>query len=102
METLESLIAASLNSIPPFTWFGLSISTLDIAATARLVLIMRQLRELLAVSAARDSKSSSIKAQWEEPSPVRDLVATWTVVFGGEWVACMSATITPLALRACH
>jgi hypothetical protein len=89
MEALQTLIASSLEPIPPFTWFGLSISTLDVAATTRLVLIMRQLREMAAVSATRDPKSASAQVKWDAPSPVRDLFATWTVVFGGEWVACV-------------
>jgi hypothetical protein len=90
METLEYLIAASLKPIAPFTWFGLSISSLDIAATLRLVLIIRQLREMQVAAACNSQKSASAQVKWDEPSPVRDLFATWTVVFGGEWVACKS------------
>jgi hypothetical protein len=33
--------------IAPFTWFGLPLSTLDIAGTVRLCVIMRQLKEMM-------------------------------------------------------
>lgn len=88
MQALESLIATSLVPIAPFTWFGLSISTMDVAAAFRLVLIMRQIRELQAMKALRNPNSSAARAKWDEPSPVRDFFAIGTVVFGGEWVAC--------------
>ena len=88
MEVLQSLIATSLVPIAPFTWFGLSISTLDLAAATRLVLIMRQVREMSAVAAAKQHKTTTEQIKWDEPSPVKDLLAVWTVVFGREWVAC--------------
>lgn len=88
MEALQALIATSLKPIAPFTWFGLNISTLDLAGTVRLVLIMRQLREMQAAAVAKDPKSASGPVRWDETSTVKDLFATLTVVFGGEWVAC--------------
>ncbi|KAK7688981.1 hypothetical protein QCA50_007672 [Cerrena zonata] len=77
-----------LQPIAPFTWFGLSISTLDVAATVRLCVALRQLREKL----HRDYLAAKLKSgqplkELEERSFVRDAATTLIVVYGGEAVA---------------
>jgi hypothetical protein len=66
------LYTLSLTPIPPFTWLGASISTLDVLAAIRLCAIMRQIRE-----AVRQGQS-------EEGSFMKHASATLTVVYGGE------------------
>ncbi|KAG5634534.1 hypothetical protein H0H81_001633 [Sphagnurus paluster] len=72
----------TLQPIAPFTWFGLGISTLDLVATVRLCLILRQIREQLYL------KHVSVKgvAGVEQKSFIKSLTATLTVVYGGEAV----------------
>lgn len=80
-----------LQPIAPFTWFGLSLSTLDVAATVRLCVALRQLREKLhrdyIVSKA---KSGQPAKDLEERSFVRDAATTLIVVYGGEAVTSKS------------
>jgi len=62
---------------------------------------MRQLREMNAAAAAKASgKDAAGQIKWDEPSPVRDLMATWTVVFGGEWVSCSLLGLQPSFLTS--
>lgn len=70
----------TLQPIAPFTWFGLGVSTLDLVATVRLCLILRQIREQLYL------KHVSVKGVTgvEQHSFAKSLTATLTVVYGGE------------------
>ncbi|KAF7311328.1 hypothetical protein MKEN_01034500 [Mycena kentingensis (nom. inval.)] len=70
----------SLAPIPPFTWFGLSLSTLDVAAAVRLCLVLRQIKESL----YREHVSKRPGHAVEPKSFTRDLSTTLTVVYGGE------------------
>jgi hypothetical protein len=72
----------SLQPIAPFTWLGWSISTLDVVATIRLCIVLRQLREtMLKVHIATKGDSPV-----EESSFVKSVSITWLVVYGGEAV----------------
>lgn len=70
----------TLQPIAPFTWFGLSISTLDLASTARLCLVLRQIRE---ISQNQHEKHGS-KPPVEPYSFAKHIFATLLVVYGGE------------------
>jgi hypothetical protein len=72
----------SLQPIAPFSWFGFSISTLDLVATVRLCLILRQIREMLYLQHVRTKGSRNV----EEKSFVRNVSTTLMVVYGGEAV----------------
>lgn len=72
----------TLQPIAPFTWFGLGISTLDIVATFRLCLILRQIKEQL----YKQHVSTNGLKGVEGKSFVKSLTTTLTVVYGGEAV----------------
>src|SRR6202035_2069091 len=70
----------SLQPIPPFTWFGLPISTLDVIGAFRLCIVLRQIREInYALHVSKHGESTV-----EHPSFMRRLMTTLTVVYGGE------------------
>ena len=86
-----------LQPVAPFSWFGLQISTIDLAAAVRLCLVLRQVRELIAkdykaqaaqaTAGVSEKEKSAVTARgpkFEEKSLVRDLVATLIVVHGGD------------------
>lgn len=81
----------SLQPIAPFTWFGLGISALDVVATARLCLGLRQLREsLYAEHVAKKGAKAATKTKSNleiEKSFVKDISTTLTVAYGGEAMA---------------
>lgn len=72
----------ALQPIAPFTWLGLSISSLDLLATVRLCVALRQLREDIAAKQLKVSPKKA-KLELEERSFVKDLSTTLTVVYGG-------------------
>lgn len=67
--------AALLGPVPPFTWLGASISTLDVLAAVRLCAVMRQLR---------DANHRLHDGTQDEHAFVKHVFATFTVVYGGE------------------
>lgn len=73
-----------LEPIAPFTWFGLTINTLDVVAAFRLCLALRQLRESI-YAQHLSSKAGPV----EEKSFIKNLSTTLLVVYGGEAAACM-------------
>ena len=75
----------SLQPIAPFSWFGLGITTLDVVATFRLCLALRQIRDTLYAK----HLSSKAAGPVEEKSFIKNLLATLIVVYGGEALACM-------------
>ena len=100
--TMSSLaLSAAINAyrillepIAPFTWFGLGISTLDVAGGFRLCLVLRQLRELgLQGHLKTRSRGSNTDAKEgddiETMSYAKSIAVTLAVVYGGE--AIMSA-----------
>ena len=73
-----------LQPIAPFTWFGLTINTLEVVAAFRLCFALRQLRD------STYTKHLSSKAgPVEGRSFIKNLSATLLVVYGGEAAACM-------------
>ncbi|KAG6917028.1 hypothetical protein DXG01_004154 [Tephrocybe rancida] len=76
----------TLQPIAPFTWFGLGISTLDVLATLRLCLLLRQIREQLYLKHVLTKGVDAVEAK----SFVKSLTTTLTVVYGGE------AVVSPL------
>jgi hypothetical protein len=89
----------ALRPIPLFTWFGLGISSLDVAATVRLCLALRQLREgLYAEHIAKMSNTASrtkSNLELDEKSFVKNLSTTLTVVYGGETMTAALLGLTP-------
>jgi len=75
----------SLQPIAPFTWLGWNLSTLDIAATFRLCIFLRQIRE----SILKKHVSTNGTASVEQPSFVRVASITLLLVYGGEAVVGM-------------
>lgn len=92
LEPLVYVFRWALQPIPPFTWFGLSISSLDVAAAFRLCLVLRQLRESLyadhITKTGKTTTRTKGSVEIEEKSFVKDLSTTLTVVYGGEAITC--------------
>ncbi|TFK34866.1 hypothetical protein BDQ12DRAFT_635800 [Crucibulum laeve] len=80
VSPLVEVFRYSLKPIAPFTWFGVGISTLDIVATFRLCLILRQIRESLHAKHVSTKGTANV----EDKSYVRSLATTLLVVYGGE------------------
>ncbi|KAF7295555.1 hypothetical protein MIND_01095500 [Mycena indigotica] len=77
-----ALFKLTLEPVAPFTWFGLSLSTLDVVAAFRLCIILRQIKE----SMYRDH-IAKVPGAAQTIAPrafARDLATTMTVVYGGE------------------
>ncbi|TFK46367.1 hypothetical protein OE88DRAFT_1687748 [Heliocybe sulcata] len=79
LAPIVELYRWSLQPVAPFTWFGLSISTLDLAATFRLCIVLRQIREGLRAKHVGKAEPRSF---------VRDAATTLLVVYGGEMIMC--------------
>ena len=95
LSPIIQLYRLSLQPVAPFTWFGLSLSTLDVVAAFRLCVALRQIREKLwrdhvqkLKTVSSDEKKTVALPQVEERSFVRDAVSVLLVVYGGEAVTC--------------
>ena len=97
LAPIVELYRWGLQPAAPFSWFGIQISTIEVAAAVRLCLILRQAREFIAkgykANAAQAAAGASEKEEaaavalgpkFEEKSLVRDLAATLIVVHGGD------------------
>ncbi|KAF7322363.1 hypothetical protein HMN09_00014200 [Mycena chlorophos] len=90
MSILTSPIIAlfnlTLEPVPPFTWFGLSLSTLDVVAAFRLCIVLRQIKEsLYREHVAKRASAGAVQLQTVEPKAfARDWATTLMVVYGGE------------------
>ncbi|KAF8968286.1 hypothetical protein BDZ97DRAFT_1755336 [Flammula alnicola] len=94
MSLLAPLVAAfhySLQPIAPFTWLGWGISTLDVVATIRLCVVLRQIREVM----HRQHVSANGTGQVEEASFVKKVSTTLLVVYGGEAVVAPFLCVPP-------
>ncbi|KAF8205759.1 hypothetical protein K438DRAFT_1715522 [Mycena galopus ATCC 62051] len=81
----------TLQPIAPFTWFNLSISTIDAVAAFRLCIVLRQIKESL--YRAHVSKNG---VQTVAPKAfARDISTTLTVVYGGEVMTAPLLGIPP-------
>jgi hypothetical protein len=77
VSAVSRALANGLTPIPPFSGPLLpSISALDFAGAIRLAVALRQFKAFKG-----GAKESNV--EW-----VKDLWATWTVVYGGEILAC--------------
>jgi hypothetical protein len=97
LAPIVELYRWGLQPVAPFSWFGIQISTIDVAAAVRLCLALRQVRELIAKAykaraaqasaGASEEEKAAITARgpkFEDKSLVRDLAATLVVVHGGD------------------
>jgi hypothetical protein len=73
--------------LEPFSWFGLKISSLDLAAAFRLCYILRYLKENLRGEHTKRRETDSTLPPPEDRSFVRDAFTVLTVVYGGEAIA---------------
>jgi hypothetical protein len=80
LSLLVELYRYALEPIPPFTWLGIGISTLDVVAITRLCVVLRQIRE---ISMKEHVKSHGTKGI-EQDSFVKKVATTLLVVYGGE------------------
>jgi len=98
LAPIVELYRWGLQPVAPFSWFGIQISTIEVAAAVRLCLILRQVRELIAkackaqaaqATAASENEKATATApgpKFEEKSLVRDLAATLIVVHAGDTI----------------
>jgi hypothetical protein len=115
LQPVVELYRHALRPLAPFTWFGIPLSALDVAAAFRLCVVMRQLKEsaradhetkrLRARRALKGKEKARASGMWEpeveeeiiappeERSFVRDAASTLLVVYGGEIMSGMS-TVT--------
>jgi hypothetical protein len=91
LAPIVELFRYSLEPIAPFTWFGWSINTLDVAATVRLCIVLRQLREVMFKVHVSTQGTKGV----EEVSLVKKVATTWLVVYGGEAVAAPLLGVPP-------
>jgi len=104
-----------LQPVALFSWFGIQISTIDVAAAVRLCLLLRQIRESVAkakkaqVAQATAGVSEKEKAvaitygpKFEEKSLVRDLAATLIVVHGGDAIAPLLGAPPPFLVSGVY
>ncbi|KAF9453640.1 hypothetical protein P691DRAFT_657877 [Macrolepiota fuliginosa MF-IS2] len=91
VSPLVDVFRYALTPIAPFTWFGVGLSTLDIVATFRLCIILRQIREQL------HAKHASVKgkAGVEDKSFVKAITTTLLVVYGGEAITAPFLGLPP-------
>jgi len=81
----------ALQPIAPFTWFNLSISTLDVVAAFRLCIVLRQIKESLYNQHVSNKGPASV----EPKAFARDISTTLTVVYGGEVMTAPLLGIPP-------
>jgi hypothetical protein len=82
----------ALQPVRPFTWFGVSVTTLDLVAMFRLCLVLRQLKDALYHDHVKRNGSKLL----EDRSFIRSVSTTLTVVYGGEAVAGTKALHFPV------
>jgi hypothetical protein len=80
---IVSIYDLTLQPAPPFTYFNLPISTLDLIAAVRLCVALRQLREINHRQHAKEKGKAGFR-EAEKKSYVKDMLTTLVVVFGGD------------------
>ncbi|KAI5117117.1 hypothetical protein M0805_003669 [Coniferiporia weirii] len=83
LATVAGAFNQLLQPIPPFTWFGLGISALDLGAALRLCIVLRQLREMELRKHLKLEHGDSGKPV-EKRSYTKFIATTLVVVYGGE------------------
>ena len=73
-----------LQPVRALEWFGLSLTSLDLAAAFRLCLVLRQVREQLHAQHVRKARQGVSVQSVEPRSFVREASAVLLVVYGGE------------------
>ncbi|KAJ7766805.1 hypothetical protein B0H16DRAFT_373533 [Mycena metata] len=94
LAPIISVFNYALQPVAPFTWFNISISTLDIIGAFRLCIVLRQIKESLYHQHVHVKKGSP-----EPRSLARDISTTLTVVYGGE---VMTGTCSPYGPFEAH
>ena len=87
LSTITSVTDWLLTPIPPFTWFGLTLSTFDVGATLRLCIVLRQLREIYLKAHRQQQTQGKDKVEVknvEDYSLVKNIATALVVVYGGE------------------
>ena len=87
------LFRYGLEPVAPFSWFGINLNTLDIAAAVRLCMMLRQVRGVVAKAYQGHARAQRVDDEKvrvggpviETKSLVRDMFATLLVVHGGEF-----------------
>ena len=82
LTSVVSTYRTLLQPVPPFTWLGSSVSTLDVVAALRLCVVLRQLRDAHLRNVNKSGKVKDV----EESSRVKNVAMTLVVVYGGESV----------------
>ncbi|KAI0831658.1 hypothetical protein BC628DRAFT_1415182 [Trametes gibbosa] len=88
LAPIVELYRYSLQPVAPFTWFGLSLSTLDVVAAVRLCVVLRQVREKLWRDHVQKTKTVNAEKgivalpEIEQRSFVRDAVSVLLVANG--------------------
>ncbi|KAF9009500.1 hypothetical protein BDQ17DRAFT_1397792 [Cyathus striatus] len=88
---LVEIFRYTLQPIAPFTWLGLPISTLDVVATFRLCLLLRQIRDQVLAQHISTKGTKGL----EEKSFVKSAATTLLVVYGGEAVTAPLLGVPP-------
>ncbi|KAJ6490626.1 hypothetical protein C8R47DRAFT_1123015 [Mycena vitilis] len=81
----------TLQPIAPFTWFNLSISTLDVVAAFRLCIVLRQVKESLYHQHVSKNGAHTVAPR----AFGRDVATALTVVYGGEIMTAPLLCIPP-------
>lgn len=110
LAPIVELYRWGLQPVAPFSWFGIQLSAIEIAAAVRLCLALRQTREFIAkgykTQATADlpekekATATVLGPKFEEKSLVRDLVGTLVVVHGGDAIGGLNIRDAHI-LRAC-
>ncbi|KAI0781431.1 hypothetical protein BD413DRAFT_505249 [Trametes elegans] len=101
VSPIVELYRYALQPVAPFTWLGLPLSTLDVVATIRLCVALRQIREKLWRDHVQKTKTVNAEKgtvalpEVEQRSFVRDAAAVLLVVYGGEAVTCPALAVPP-------
>ncbi|KAF9557185.1 hypothetical protein CPC08DRAFT_736847 [Agrocybe pediades] len=91
LAPLIEVFRYALQPIAPFTWLGWNLSTLDIVATFRLCIFLRQIRESILKKHISTNGTGSI----EQQSFVRTASVTLLLVYGGEAVIAPFLGVPP-------
>ncbi|CAA7265301.1 unnamed protein product [Cyclocybe aegerita] len=91
LTPLVEIFRYTLQPVAPFTWFGLPVSALDVVATVRLCIVLRQIREIM----LKQHVSTKGAGPVEEKSFVKSVSTTWLVVYGGEAIAAPLLGVPP-------
>lgn len=73
-----------LQPVQPLTWFGVTLTSLDLAASLRLCLVLRQIREQLHNAHVKQARAEARAVTVESRSFIREASAVLLVVYGGE------------------